>query len=130
MVSLADELDISRGDLLVRAADDEPEARSETTAIVCWLGRDPLDARRGYRLRHGTREVKARVSRIESALDLGTLASGPTESVALNDIARVVLRTSAPLFADAYAEHRAGGAFILIDESTHDTIAAGLVQRT
>ncbi len=130
MVSLADELDISRGDLLVRAADAEPEARSETTAIVCWLGREPLDARRGYRLRHGTREVKARVSRIESALDLGTLEYGPTGSVALNDIARVALRTSAPLFADAYAEHRAGGAFILIDESTHDTVAAGLVQRT
>ncbi|CAN5269645.1 N/A [soil metagenome] len=127
MVSLADEIDISRGDLLVRADQGAPEPRNPVDAIVCWLGHEALDPRRGYLLRHGTREIKARVTAIDAVLDLQSLEYRAAATVALNDIARLTLKTSAPLFADDYAIHRAGGAFILIDESTNDTVAAGRV---
>jgi sulfate adenylyltransferase subunit 1 len=127
MVSLADELDISRGDVLVRADQAPPASRSPVEAVVCWLGHESLDPRRSYLLRHGTREIKARVSKVGASLDLQTLEYRDAQAVQLNDIAQLTLKTASPLFADTYAEHRAGGAFILIDETTHDTVAAGLV---
>lgn len=129
LVSLSDELDISRGDLMVRAADKRPEPRQELEATVCWLSARPLSTERTYLLQHTTCATRARVGSVRARLDVDAAAWVESEqSIALNEIARVRLRAQHPLAADRYAENRATGAFILIDETTHDTVAAGLIQ--
>ncbi|MBI4985981.1 MAG: sulfate adenylyltransferase subunit CysN [Rhodocyclales bacterium] len=123
---LADEIDISRGDMIV-GVNAAPSAANETTATVCWLSETPLDPARRYLLRHTTREVRAKVVAIAERLDINTLERAPAERLAMNDIARVSLRLAQPIFADAYAENRATGAFILIDEATNNTVGAGMI---
>jgi len=124
---LADEIDVSRGDLIVRA-DHAPELRRSLGATVCWLGDTPLDTRRKYLLRHTTREVRARVDRIDHLWDVATQQREPAPlSLAMNDIAQIVLTLAQPIFPDRYAENRATGSFVLIDEATNNTVAAGLV---
>ena len=127
-VVLADELDVSRGDLIVRA-DDAPEARRSASASVCWLGDEPLDLRRRYLLRHTTREVRARVDRIDHLWNVSTQQreSAPP-ALAMNDIAQIALSLAQPVFPDRYTDSRATGSFILIDEATNNTVAAGLFQ--
>jgi sulfate adenylyltransferase subunit 1 len=121
------ELDISRGDLLVLAGEAPPQARS-VDAIVCWLHERPLEAGRRYLVRHTTRESKASLSEIAWRIDVNTLERAPAGRLALNDIARVSLKLAQPLFADPYAENRATGAFIVVDEATNDTVGAGMIQ--
>jgi sulfate adenylyltransferase subunit 1 len=124
---LADEIDVSRGDLIVRD-DSVPELRRNLSATVCWLGGTPLDMRRKYLLRHTTREVRARVDRIDYLWDVATQQREPAPpSLAMNDIAQIGLTLAQPVFPDRYAENRATGSFILIDEATNNTVAAGLV---
>jgi sulfate adenylyltransferase subunit 1 len=128
MVSLADERDISRGDTFVRAAEAQPAPRQQLSATICWLNATPLQPARSYVLQHTTRSVKARVTTVDAHLDIHTLnwvADGG--AVALNDIARVQLKTQQPLVADGYRANRDTGSFILIDEATNDTVAAGLI---
>ncbi|WP_028310335.1 sulfate adenylyltransferase subunit 1 [Derxia gummosa] len=128
MVSLADEIDISRGDMFVKASEAQPEGRQQFSATVSWLGHNALDPRRGYILRHTSREVKAKVAAVESKLDLVSLAWSPSDQpVALNDIAKLSIKVQQPLIADAYAANRVTGSFILVDEATNDTVAAGLI---
>jgi sulfate adenylyltransferase subunit 1 len=121
------ELDVSRGDLLVRAG-EAPAAAKTLDAIVCWLHERPLEAGRRYLVRHTTRETKASLAAIEWRIDVNTLERGPAASLALNDIARVTLKLAQPVFADPYAESRATGAFIVVDEATNDTVGAGMIQ--
>ena len=130
MISLADEIDISRGDMLVKTSESAPPERKEHQATLCWLSTEPLSPARSYWLKHTTREVKAKISAVESRLNIHTLAQGEVGSapVGLNDIVRVILKTQQPLFADSYAQQRATGSFILIDETSHNTVAAGLLQ--
>jgi sulfate adenylyltransferase subunit 1 len=124
---LADEIDVSRGDLIVRD-DSAPELRRSLGATVCWLGDTPLDTRRKYLLRHTTREVRARIDRIDHLWDVATQQREPAPlSLAMNDIAQIALTLAQPIFPDCYAENRATGSFILIDEATNNTVAAGLV---
>jgi bifunctional enzyme CysN/CysC len=127
-VELADELDVGRGDVLV-SADDPPTVARELEATVCWMAEEPL--RPGHRcaLKHTTRTVRATVQTIHDRVDAETLEvhAAPTE-LALNDIGRVTLRTSAAIVADPYAVNRVMGAFILIDEHGNDTVAAGLTR--
>ena len=128
LVSLADAIDISRGDLLVRAGQAQPQARRELSATLCWLSAAPLARARNYVLQHTTRAVNARVATIDARLDIHTLAwAGAAGEVGLNDIARVTLKTQQPLVADSYRAQRATGSFILIDPATNDTVAAGIV---
>ncbi|GIL03764.1 MAG: GTP-binding protein [Burkholderiaceae bacterium] len=128
-VWLAGEIDISRGDLLVAAGDATAAPRREFDAAICWLTAAPLAPARSYLLRHATREVKARVAAIEGRLDIHTLRWIATDAaVGLNDIARVKLKTQQPLAADRYRTQRATGSFILIDEATHETVAAGIFE--
>ncbi len=125
---LADELDISRGDLLAGDAGAPPATRT-VAATLCWLGDAPLDTRRTYVLRHTTREVRARVSRIDHLWNVSTQAAEPAPpELARNDIGDVALALGEPVCADRYASNRATGSFILIDETTNDTVAAGLVR--
>jgi len=124
---LDDEIDVSRGDMIVHA-DARPVVARRLVADLCWLADQPLDARRTYRLRHTTREVRARVERLESRWNVSTLEREPDPpSLGPNDIARVRLLLAQPVCADAYRDVPATGAFVLIDETTNDTVAAGMV---
>lgn len=128
-VWLAGEIDISRGDLIVAAADASATPQREFDATICWLNAAPLAPARSYLLRHTTREVRARVGSIDGRLDIHTLRWTATDAaVGLNDIARVKLKTQQPLAADRYRTRRATGSFILIDEATYETVAAGIFE--
>jgi sulfate adenylyltransferase subunit 1 len=124
---LEEHLDISRGDMLASAGQPATLLK-QVTADVCWMSDEPLDARRKYWIKHGTRQTAAKLVRIDTLLDVNTQERHPAEGLKLNDIARVVLNVQQPLAADAYAEIRATGAFILIDEVTHQTVAAGMIR--
>jgi sulfate adenylyltransferase subunit 1 len=120
-------LDISRGDLLAGA--DQPATLLKTlNADVCWMSDEPLDLRRKYWIKHGTRQTGAKVTAVASVLDINTQQRHSADGLKLNDIARVALSVQQPLAADAYADIRATGAFILIDEVTHQTVAAGMIR--
>lgn len=120
-------VDVSRGDML--AGSEQPATLlKQVTADVCWMADEPLDLRRKYWIKHGTRRTAAKVARLDTILDVNTQQRHPAEGLKLNDIARVQLTVQQPLAADAYADIRATGAFILIDEVTHQTVAAGMIR--
>ena len=125
-VALEDELDVSRGDVLA-SADALPSVTRELAATVCWLGHDAVAPGARLALKHGTRTVPARLDAIDHRLDVETLVRAPANELALNDIGRVRLRVGSELAVDAYADSPATGAFILIDETTLDTVGAGMV---
>lgn len=126
-ILLNEYLDISRGDMLAGA--DRPATLLKTVkADLCWLSEDALDVRRKYWLKHTTRQVSARVTAVDTLLDINTQQRHPADSLKLNDIATVSINVQQALAADAYDELRSTGAFILIDEVTHQTVAAGMIR--
>jgi sulfate adenylyltransferase subunit 1 len=125
-VRLEDEVDLARGELIA-AADDAPLPTRELTATVCWLGDRPARPGARYELKHGTRAVPARLDTIDGRIDFDSLAWPGADELALNDIARVRLRLGGEIAADAYSRCPATGAFILVDEASNDTVAAGMV---
>ena len=120
-------LDISRGDMLA-GADQPATLLKDLVADVCWMSDEPLDQRRKYWIKHGTKQTAAKVKTIESLLDINTQQRHSADGLKLNDIARIGITVQQPLAADAYADIRATGAFILIDEVTHQTVAAGMIR--
>jgi sulfate adenylyltransferase subunit 1 len=129
-VTLADERDVSRGDLLTRASEPALPLRRDFGATVCWLHAQPLTTARSYLLQHTTRSTRAKIAAVDGRLDLHSLAwqvDDGASPVGLNDIVRLRLRTQQPLAADAYRSQRDTGSFILIDEVTHETVAAGTI---
>ncbi|MGO4476565.1 sulfate adenylyltransferase subunit 1 [Massilia sp. 2TAF26] len=120
-------VDISRGDVLAGAAQPATLLK-QVKADVCWMADEPLDVRRKYWIKHGTRQTMAKVKAIENILDVNTQQRHAAEGLKLNDIARIELAVQQPLAADAYEDIRATGAFILIDEVTHQTVAAGMIR--
>jgi sulfate adenylyltransferase large subunit len=125
-VRLTDDLDISRGDMIVNP-DDPPVAGRELDAMICWMSSSPMKPGGRYALKHTTRSVRAIVDEIEYGIDVNTLEHLETSQLALNEIGRVKLRCSAPVLVDRYRRNRTIGSFILIDEATNDTVAAGMV---
>lgn len=123
---LSDEIDISRGDMLVKSGELPTQTR-QLEATVCWLAETPLDRARTYLIRHTTRDSKAKVADFAWRMDVNTLEKQPVSQLAMNDIARVSFRLAQPLLVDPYLENRATGAFIVIDESTNNTVGAGMV---
>ena len=123
---LADELDISRGDLIVRP-DELPHIGTEIDADLVWMSERALDPGKTYLLKHTTRTVRAEIEVLEGS-DPETLSPSPAHPLALNDIGHVQVRTRAPLFFDAYRDNRQLGAFILIDSVTNDTVGAGMIR--
>jgi len=123
---LADEIDVSRGDMIAHPG-SVPRVEQRFDAMIVWLQERPLGRARSYFLKHTTRTVRARVEAIGFRVDLDSLQHVPTEHVGMNDIARVTVRAQRPLFVDAYASNRTTGAFILIDALTNDTVAAGMI---
>jgi sulfate adenylyltransferase large subunit len=122
----SDEIDISRGDMIVEP-DDQPVSARELDAHVCWMSEQPLAPRGRYTIKHTTRTARAIVEDIEHRVDVNTLAHVDAGQLGLNEIGRVHLRCSAPLVVDPYSRNRTTGSFILIDESTNDTVAAGMI---
>lgn len=121
------DIDISRGDLFVDESSPlTPKKQLEAT--ICWFDERPLNTARKYLLKHGTQTVFAKISEIESVLNVNTLEqeSGAT-ALKMNDIARVRLSLQKPIVATTYEENIAGGAFILVDEATYNTVAAGMI---
>ena len=126
-IRLADDIDLSRGDVLA-AADAAPTVTSELDATLCWLSDKPLRAGARLLVKHGTRSTQAIVAALGERLDTDTVTwvEAP-DQLAINDIARVTLRTADPLPVDDYAAIRATGSFLLIDPPTGNTLAAGLI---
>ena len=128
---LDDEIDISRGDLIARA--DAPAAAVKSfDAMLCWMDAQPLMPDGRYLIKHTTRTTIAVVEAVTSKLDIATLESNETANgeLTMNEIAGVRIRTRDPLMIDAYSDNRATGAFIVIDEVTNHTVAAGMVLRS
>jgi sulfate adenylyltransferase subunit 1 len=124
---LEEYIDISRGDML--AAGSAPATVVKNFhADVCWLSEEPLDLRRKYWLKHTTRQVAAKVTSIDSLLDINTQQRYEGTELKLNGIARIQLTVQQPLAVDAYEDIRATGSFILIDEISHQTVAAGMIR--
>jgi bifunctional enzyme CysN/CysC len=124
---LEDELDVSRGELICHP-DEAPVVARELQADVCWMADQPLRASSRYLLKHTSRHATAVVDAIEDLVDVHTLErTPPPADLALNDIGRVRLRTSAPLVFDPYTSNRRTGSFILIDESSNGTVGAGMI---
>jgi sulfate adenylyltransferase subunit 1 len=128
-VLLADDIDISRGDVLA-SAEVPPQVTDELDATLCWLADKPLRPGARLLLKHGTRTTQVIVGALGErlSLDEDTPAWGePPGQLGINDIARASLRTADPLPVDAYTDVRATGSFLLIDPPTGNTLAAGLI---
>jgi bifunctional enzyme CysN/CysC len=126
-VRLADDLDVSRGDLLC-APDRAPEVTQDLDALVCWMTDEPLRPRQRLAVKHTTRSVRAVVREVVHRLDVNTLdREQESDELGLNDIGRVRLRTTQPLFVDDYTRNRVTGRFILVDEATNATVGAGML---
>jgi bifunctional enzyme CysN/CysC len=128
VVRLADELDVSRGDMICRPH-NAPHSAQDVEAMICWMDeQDAIVPGKKYALKHTTRNVRTVVRDVQYRLDVNTLhrAENPG-SLSLNEIGRVTLRTTQPLFVDEYRRNRSTGGFILVDEATNRTVAAGIV---
>lgn len=125
-LTLEDEIDISRGDMLVHPS-ARPSDTRELTANVCWIGDEPLSVRKKYLLKHTTSTVKALVGSIDFRTDIHTLERQQAEELAMNEIGRITFKLQKPLFYDSYAENRLTGSFILIDTFTNNTVGAGMI---
>jgi sulfate adenylyltransferase subunit 1 len=126
-LTLEDELDISRGDLICKP-NNQPTQEQEVDVMLCWMNNKPASLNSKYILRHTSAEVKAIVKELQYKLDISSLQrqEGDTD-LKMNDIARVKLRTSKPLLFDSYRKNRNTGSIILIDEATNETVAAGMI---
>ncbi len=127
-ITLEDEIDMSRGDMLVKA-NNQPVPTQDIDAMICWFDSDKkLSGSGKFILRHTTKEVKAIVTEICYKVDINTLHKVEDDLIfGLNDIGRIKVRTSAPLIADSYKSNRITGSFVLIDELTNATVAAGMI---
>ncbi|MCB1984204.1 MAG: sulfate adenylyltransferase subunit CysN [Burkholderiales bacterium] len=125
-LTIEDHLDISRGDVLVKTG-DLPLVTKEFDAMLCWLSEQPLDPGRKYLIKHTTRIVKAVVSRIDYRVDVNTMNHEPIQTLKMNDIAHVGIKVQQPLVCDDYQRNRSMGCFIVIDESSNNTVAAGMI---
>jgi sulfate adenylyltransferase subunit 1 len=128
VIQLSDDIDISRGDAIVRT-DDLPQTGNEFEALLCWMDEKPLLAGNKYFLQHNSRLVKAVVRKVEYKLDVNTLNHQEVEGgVKLNEVVRVTIKTAAPLVFDSYEKINANGCAVLIDETSNSTVAAVLIQ--
>jgi bifunctional enzyme CysN/CysC len=125
-MSFTEEVDVSRGDMVVRPK-NVPRVLKEFEAMIVWMSGRPLDTSRMLYIQHTTREARVQVSSIDYVVDVNTLSRQEAESLTLNQIARVSFVATQPLFFDPYSDNRATGNFILIDPDTLHTVAAGMI---
>jgi bifunctional enzyme CysN/CysC len=126
-VRLTDDLDVSRGDMICRPH-NAPAATQDLDAMVCWMSETPLRPGQKLSIKHTTRSARALVKDLQYRLDVNTLHREPeVDTLGLNDIGRVRLRTTVPLFCDEYRRNRITGGFVLMDEATNRTVGAGMI---
>ena len=126
-MTLEDEIDISRGDIIAKP-NNHPESEQDVDVMLCWMNQKPINLNSKFFVRHTTREVRGVLKEIQYKLDINSLhriENAP--QLAMNDIARVKIRTSQPLFFDNYRKNRITGSLILVDEGTNETVAAGMI---
>jgi hypothetical protein len=126
-LTLEDELDISRGEMLA-AAHQAPAVAANFLAALVWMNAEPLDLGKTYLLKHTSQTVKASIRTIQHRVNIQTLEPEQAATLELNSIGVVEVETTRPLFLDAYADQRTTGSFILIDPTSHATVAAGMVR--
>jgi sulfate adenylyltransferase subunit 1 len=126
-LTLVDEIDISRGDMFVKSSAHPPKVEKEIEAMLCWLSETPLDKNRKYLVKHTTRTAKCLFSRVFYRVDVNTLEPHEAEKLNMNEIARVALKVQQPLVFDSYENDRVTGSFIVIDEASNNTVAAGMI---
>ena len=126
-VSLNDEIDISRGDMIVQK-DDNLTSTKNFTANVCWLSESNLNINRTYLVMHTTRLSKAKIASINNKININTLDTEQAIELKTNDIANINFKLAQPLIVDQYSQNRSTGAFIIIDETTYHTIGAGMIE--
>ena len=126
-ITLEDEIDISRGDMIVRKH-NLPQVSNQLECTLCWMNEEPMNPQGSYILLHGTRQVRAFVAELNYRIDVDTLHREQAHTLGLNEIGRVKLTTTQPLFFDPYKLNRATGSFILIDPYTNVTVAAGMIR--
>jgi len=128
-MELENSIDISRGDMIAKP-NNQPEAGQDIDAMVCWFGEKPLRVGGKYALKHTSAEVRAMIRDVVYKMDINELQRIKNDkNIAMNDICRLHLRTTKPLFYDPYKQNRITGSFILIDEATNNTVAAGMIRR-
>jgi len=125
-LTLTDEIDISRGDMLVHPS-ARPSDTRDLTANVCWIGEEPLTNRKKYLIKHTTNTVKAMVTSIDFRRDINTLEKESADELAMNEIGQITFRLQKPMYYDAYADNRMTGSFIVIDTFTNNTVGAGMI---
>jgi sulfate adenylyltransferase subunit 1 len=126
-ILLEDDVDLSRGDMIVRE-NNVPEITQDVEAMVCWFHERPLQLNGKFGLRHTSQEMRCIVKDVRYKLDINTLHRNLEDKrIGMNDIARIVLRTTRPIFADPYRKNRITGSLILVDEATNETVGAGMI---
>lgn len=126
-ITLEDDIDISRGDMIVKE-NNQPKALQEFDAMLCWFNNSPARERAKYTIVHTSNEQKAMIKEVVYKIDINTYAREEEDKVLkMNDIARISIRTTRPLMVDEYRDNRFTGSFILIDDATHETVAAGMI---
>jgi sulfate adenylyltransferase subunit 1 len=126
-IELEDDIDISRGDMLVKT-NNQPKNSQEIDAMICWMGENPLHLNVKFGIQHTTRSGKCIIKKIVYKMDLDELKRiEGQKTLYKNDIARIKLKTTTPLFFDSYRKNRNTGSFILIDEANNNTVGAGMI---
>jgi sulfate adenylyltransferase subunit 1 len=126
-ISLEDDIDVSRGDMIVKT-NNQPKALQEFDAMLCWFNNAPARPRAKYTIVHTSNEQKAMIKDVIYKIDINTYARQEEDKqLQMNDIARITLRTTRPLMVDEYRDNRITGSFVLIDDATHETVAAGMI---
>jgi len=124
---IADDFDVSRGDMIVRV-NNVPRQEQDIDLMICWFHDKPLQERGKYIIRHTTKEARCIIREVRYRMDVNTLHRDTTShQIGMNDIARITIRSTVPLFVDPYQRNRSTGSVILIDEGTNETVAAGMV---
>jgi sulfate adenylyltransferase subunit 1 len=127
VITLEDDIDISRGDMIVRE-NNSPSVAQDIDMMICWLNEKKLTPGGKYAVKHTTKEVRCIIKDVRYKVDINTLHRNEGDKeIRLNDIARIHIRTTAPLFFDSYRKNRITGSLILIDEATNETVGAGMI---
>ncbi|MFA6950563.1 MAG: sulfate adenylyltransferase subunit CysN, partial [Lentimicrobiaceae bacterium] len=124
--SLMDDIDISRGDMLVKP-DNLPSVSQEFDVMVCWMNEKPLQINSKYALKHTTHEVRCLIKEVKYKVNVNNLEQMEDHKVGLNDIACITIKTTKPIYIDPYNKNRRTGSLIIIDEATNNTVGVGMV---
>ena len=126
-ITLEDDIDVSRGDMIVKV-NNKPEAEQEFSAMICWLNNEPSKPRAKYTIMHTSNEQTAMIKSVLYKIDINTYDRDEEDKdLKMNDIARVTIRTTRRLMVDEYRDNRNTGSFILVDDVTNETVAAGMI---